>query len=153
MMVDEFTAIIWIKAQNGKGQPFFDLFYSPQILFLTAIISSQQVAISVKLRLWIKSPLKCPPSWLTKPTSKKPSLVLSHPLKVRTERLFFRKLSGRVVDLHLICCFFLMVANSWSMVAAEMVKGFSLTCFVKLISPCFSNAGINSARKGANRLE
>jgi len=122
-------------------------------LFLTAVISSQLVAISVKLRLWITSPLEFPPSWLTKSTSKKPGLVWSHWLKVRTGIFFFKRLPGRVVDLPLICCFFRISANKRSMVAAEMVKSFSLTFEASFISPYFSNNGINSARKGANLLE
>jgi len=103
----------------------------------------------VKFRLWIKSPLRLPLSWLTKSTLKKPGLVLSHPLKVRTGMVFFSKLPGLVVDLPLICCFFLINANSRSMVAAEIVKSFSLNFGVSFISPCLSNTGINSAKKRA----
>ena len=122
-------------------------------LFWTAVISSHPVAISMKFRLWIKSPLKSPPPWLTKSISKKPGLVLSQSLKVRTGIFFFKRLPGLVVDLPLICCFFRMSANRRSIVAAEMLKSFSLTSWVIFISLCFSNTGINSDKKGANLLE
>ncbi len=115
----------------GKGNLFL-IFLIPAnthlwALFLTAIISSQPVAISVKFRLWFTSPLKLPPSWLTKSTSKKPGLVSSQLLKVRMGIFFFKRLPGRVVDLPLICCFFLIGASSRSMVAGLMVKSFSFT--------------------------
>jgi hypothetical protein len=67
--------------------------------------------------------------------------------------LFFKRLPGRVVDLPLICCFFLIGAKSRSMVAGLMVKSFSFTWLVKVISPYFSSTAMNSPKKGASLLE
>jgi len=71
-------------------------------LFFTAIISSQPVEISVKFKLWIKSPLTAPPSWETRSVSKKPGLASSQSAKVLIGILFFSKVPGLVVDLPFI---------------------------------------------------
>ena len=102
-------------------------------LFFTATISSQPVAISVKLRLWLKSPLVAPPSWETKSTSKKPGTFSSQSAKVLMGILFFSKVPGLVVDLPFILYRFLNSARSLSIVAALILKSFSLTSALLMI--------------------
>jgi len=46
-------------------------------LFLHATVISQHVAISVKFKLWAKSPDAIPPSWPTRSASTKPGLASS----------------------------------------------------------------------------
>jgi hypothetical protein len=122
-------------------------------LFFRAIISSQPVQISVKLRLWLKSPLSAPPSWETRSTSKKPGLASSQSVKVLIGILFFSKVPGLVVDLPFILYRFLISANILSIVAALILKSFFLTLTFSLISPHFSNTGMISFKKGASLLE
>jgi len=67
--------------------------------------------------------------------------------------LFFSKVPGLVVDLPFILYRFLDSARSLSIVAALILKSFSLTLGLSLISLHFSNTGMISDKKGASLLE
>ena len=144
------------KPNIEKGSLSFILFIPAKthtwVLFFTATISSQPVEISVKFRLWLKSPLTAPPSCETKSTSKKPGTFSSQSAKVLMGIAFFSKVPGLVVDLPFILYLFLVSAKSLSMVAALIFHSFSLILRFSLISPHFSNTGTISDKKGGQSL-
>lgn len=100
-------------------------------------MSSQEVQISAKLRLWLKFPLAAPLSWEIKSTSKKLGTFSSQLAKILTGIFFFSKVFDLVIDLPFILYFFLVSTNILSIVATLIFKSFSLTLVSSFIFHIF----------------
>ena len=122
-------------------------------LFLHATVVSQHVAISVKFRLWAKSPDAIPPSWPTRSASTKPVLASSQSAKVLMGIDFLRSESGFVPFLPLPSLYLSFSGfRSLSIVEALILSSFSLTSGERSISLCYSSFFTVSAMNGASLL-